>query len=115
LHSRSGAGGNPQPGKELVIQIQYLGFQLKAHGRDYAYRVINKQAEGREFVFTISNRAFAEKHLPFQDAAALCYQKLQKALDIETAEHPLPRRSTLSDQELDAYREAHRPARKRSW
>ena len=63
----------------------------------------------------ISNRAFAEKQLPFQDAAALCYQKLQKALDLETAENPLPRRTTLSDQELDVYRESRRPARKRSW
>jgi hypothetical protein len=97
------------------MQIQYVGFQLKAHGRDYTYKVINKQAEDREFIFTISNRAFAEKQLPFQDAAALCYQKLQKALDVETAEKPLPRRTTLSDQELDVYRESRRPARKRSW
>ena len=97
------------------MQIQYLGFQLKAHGRDYTYRVINKQAEDREFVFSISNRAFADTRLPFQDAAALCYQKLQKALDLETTENPLPRRTTLSDQELDVYRESRRPTRKRSW
>jgi len=97
------------------MQIQYLGFQSKAHGRDYAYRVINKQAEEREFVFTISNRAFVESHFPFQDAAGLCYQKLQNALEEESAEHPLPRRSTLSDLELAAYRQAQHPARKRSW
>jgi len=97
------------------MQIQYVGFQLKAHGRDYTYKVIDKQTEDREFVFTISNRAFMEKHLPFQEAAGLCYQKLQKALDLETAENPLPRRSTLSDRELDDYRESRRPARKRSW
>ena len=97
------------------MQIQYVGFQLKAHGRDYTYKVINKQAEDREFIFTISNRAFLEKQLPFQDAAALCYQKLQKALDLETAENPLPRRTTLSDQDLDIYRESRRPTRKRSW
>ena len=97
------------------MQIQYVGFQLKPHGRDYTYRVINNQAADREFIFSISNRAFMEKHLPFQDAAALCYQKLQKALDLETAEKPLPRRTTLSDQELDSYRESHRPTRKRSW
>ncbi len=97
------------------MQIQYLGFQLKAHGRDYSYRVIDKQAQDREFIFTISNRAFAEKHIPFQDAAGLCYQKLQNALQLESAEHPLPRRTVLADAELDAYREAQRPARKRSW
>jgi hypothetical protein len=97
------------------MQIQYVGFQLKAHGRDYTYRVIDKQAEDREFVFSISNRAFADNQLPFQEAAALCYQKLQKALPLETADKPLPRRTTLSDQDLEAYRESRRPARKRSW
>jgi hypothetical protein len=97
------------------MQIQYMGFQLKAHGRDYTYRVVNNQAEDREFVFSISNRAFAESQLPYQDAAALCYQKLQKALDLETDDKPVPRRTTLSDQELDLYRESRRPARKRSW
>ena len=97
------------------MQIQYVGFQLKAHGRDYTYRVIDKQSEDREFIFTISNRTFSEKQLPFQDAAGLCYQKLQKELPLETADKPLPKRTTLSDQELDVYRESRRPARKRSW
>ena len=97
------------------MQIQYVGFQLKPHGRDYTYRVISNQAEEREFIFSISNRAFAEKQLPFQDAAGLCYQKLQKALPLETPDKPLPRRTTLSDQDLDVYRESRRPARKRSW
>ena len=97
------------------MQIQYLGFQLKPNGRDYTYRVITKEAQDREFIFTISNRAFLEKRFPFQDAAGLCYQKLQNALESETAEHPLPRRSVLSGIELDAYRQAQRPARKRSW
>jgi len=97
------------------MQIQYVGFQLKAHGRDYTYRVIDKQAADREFVFSISNRAFSEKQFPFQDAAALCYQKLQKALPLETADKPLPKRTTLSDQDLDDYRESHRSGRKRSW
>jgi len=97
------------------MQIQYVGFQQKPHGRDYTYKVIGNQAEDREFVFTISNRAFAETQLPFQDAAGLCYQKLQKALDVETEEKPVPRRTTLSGEELDSYRQSHRPARKRSW
>ncbi|HTS71541.1 MAG TPA: hypothetical protein VMO17_21395 [Terriglobia bacterium] len=97
------------------MQIQYVGFQLKAHGRDYTYRVIDNQAADREFIFSISNRSFTEKQLPFQEAAGLCYQKLQKALELETAEKPLPRRTTLSAQDLDVYRQSRRPARKRSW
>ena len=97
------------------MQIQYVGFQLKPHGRDYTYRVTGNQSPDREFIFSISNRTFAEKRLPFQEAAGLCYQKLQKALGLETAEKPLPRRTTVSDQELEHYFESRRPARKRSW
>jgi len=96
------------------VQIQYLGFQLKSRGREYLYRVINPKTENREFTFTISNVTFAEKHVPYQDAADVCYQKLRKDLDLETAEQPLPRHSTLSDQDLQAYREKYRPSKKRT-
>lgn len=99
----------------MSIQIQYLGFQLKPSGRDYTYRLVNPKEGDREFVLSISNRAFAEHHFPYQDAAALCYRKLQKALNEETPEQPLPHRSTLSDQELDEYMERRRPARRRTW
>ena len=98
-----------------MVQIQYLGFQTKPRGRDYLYHVIDGKAEKREFIFTISNQAFAERRVPYQDAADLCYQKLQKALGSETAERPLPPHTTLSDQELDEYREKHRPVKRRTW
>lgn len=97
------------------MQIQYLGFQTKTRGRDYIYRVIDPKSENREFTFTISNQAFAERRVPYQDAADLCYQKLQKDLGLETADQPLPRHLTLSDVDLDTYREKHRPARRRTW
>ncbi len=86
---------------------------MKPRGRDYAYRVLNTKAEAREFTFTIPNQAFLDKHIPYQDAAALCYNKLERELLAETAEAPLRRHSTITDQELDAYREKYRPARKR--
>ncbi len=97
------------------MQIQYLGFQTKPRGRDYLYRVIDGKSEKREFTFTISNQAFAERRVPYQDAAHLCYQKLQKALDLETAGQPLPPHATLSNQELEEYREKHRPVKRRTW
>ena len=95
--------------------IQYCGFQAQPYGRDYVYRVIGGTSEKRQFTLTISNKAFADSRLPYQAAADLCYQKLQKALDLETPEQPLPLRLTLSDQELEEYREKHRPAKGRSW
>jgi hypothetical protein len=107
------AGASNQEG--AAVQIQYLGFRAKPRGRDYLYRVTGAKTEEREFTFTISNQAFAERRVPYQDAADLCYQKLQKALGVETAERPLPLHSTLSDQELDEYREKHRPVKRRTW
>jgi hypothetical protein len=95
--------------------IQYTGFQLKPRGRDYCYRVVDPKSETREFTLTISNRAFEDKHVPYQDGAAICYQKLQRELLTETIELPLQRHFTVSDQELDGYREKYRPVKKRSW
>jgi hypothetical protein len=97
------------------VLIQYCGFQAQSYGRDYVYRVIDRASESREFTLTISNRAFTDRRLPYQAAADLCYQKLQKALDLESPEQPLSLHLTLSDQDLDEYREKHRPAKGRSW
>lgn len=98
----------------MSIQIQYLGFELKANGRDYSYRLVNAKEGNREFVLSISNRAFSQHHFPYQDAAALCYQKLQKALHEESPEQPVPHRSVLSDQELDEYMVRRQPVRRRT-
>lgn len=99
----------------MPIQIQYLGFRLEASGRDYSYRVVNSKDGDREFTLSISNRAFTECRFPYQDAAAYCYKKLQKALDEESPGQPFPHRSVLSDEELDEYMMSRRPAKKRTW
>lgn len=97
------------------MTIQYTGFQLKPRGREYSYRVVDPKAEPREFTLSISNQAFVERHVPYQDAAAICYQKLQKELAAENPEQPLRRHFTISDQELDAYREKYRPVKRRGF
>ena len=99
----------------MSVVIQYTGFQLKPRGRDYCYRVVATKSEDREFTLTISNRTFEERHFPYQDGAALCYQKLQKELLSETAEVPLQHHLTISDEDLDEYLAKYRPTRKRSW
>ena len=96
------------------MQIQYLGFQLKPRGREYVYRVLHAGTETREFSLTILNQAFAGNRVPYQDAADLCYQMLQRALGAETAEQPLPRHATVSDQEIEEYQKKHRPVKRRS-
>ena len=99
----------------MPMSIQYAGFQVQPYGRDYSYYVFDPPAASRHFILTISHQAFAERQILYQDAADLCYQILQRALLAETGERPLWPHCTVSDQELDAYRATHRPARKLSW
>ena len=94
------------------MTIQYLGFDLKPRGRDYRYRVVDPKAEVREFTLTISNQAFAARLVPYQDAADLCYQKLRRDLAAETTENPIARHHTVSNLELEEYRDRHRPSRR---
>jgi hypothetical protein len=99
----------------MPMSIYYAGFQVQPHGRDYSYYVLDPPAASRHFVLTISDRAFAERQILYQDAADLCYQTLQRALLAETEERPLWPHCVVSDQELDAYCATHRPTRKHSW
>ena len=103
------------PGGLMPMSIQYAGFHVQPHGRDYSYYVLDPPAASRHFIFTISHRAFAERQILYQDAADLCYQTLQRALLAETGGRSLWPHCTVSDQELDAYRATHRPTRKLSW
>ncbi len=95
-----------------MIAIQYVGFELKPRGRDYSYRVVSAKSEARKFTLTISNQAFTEGQVCYQDAAAICYQKLQRELLAEKPEQPLRRHFTVSDQELDDYRQKYRPLKR---
>src|ERR1044071_5834222 len=99
----------------MPLSIYYAGFQVQPHGRDYSYYVLDPPAVSRPFILTISHQAFAERQILYQDAAHLCYPILQRALLAETGERPLWPHRIVSDQELDAYRATHRPARKLSW
>ena len=99
----------------MPMSIQYVGFQVKPHGRDYSYHVMDPPSASRHFTFTISHQAFAERHILYQDAADICYQKLQREILAETGEQPLRPHCTVSDQELDAYRETHHRTKKHFW
>ncbi|HXJ96071.1 MAG TPA: hypothetical protein VMT20_24795 [Terriglobia bacterium] len=93
------------------MQIQYVGFQLRERGREYLYRVLDPRQKPREFGFTILNQAFTVKRVPYQDAADLCYKKLQRALAGDGTEPP--RHSVVSDQDLEEYLQSQRPTKRR--
>jgi len=107
--------GSEEVSRTVSVLIQYTGFQLKPRGRDYLYRVVGVRSEDREFTLTISNRSFEERRIPYQDGAALCYQKLQRELLGETAEVQVQHHLTISDRDVDEYLAKYRPVRKRSW
>lgn len=98
----------------MPLSIQYAGFQVQPHGRDYTYYVLDPPAASRHVIYTIAHQAFSERRILYQDAAGLCYQKLQRELQAETAEQPLRSHCIVSDQDLDAYRDAHRTTRHHS-
>ena len=88
----------------MPMSIQYAGFQVQLHGRDYAYYVLDPPSASRHFTFTIPHQAFAKRHILYQDAADLCYQKLQREILAETGEPPLRSHCIVSDQELEISR-----------
>lgn len=98
----------------MPLYIQYTGFQVQPHGRDYAYYVLDPPAASRRFTYTIAHQVFAEKRILYQDAAALCYQHLQRALLTENQEQPLRPHCFISDQELDDFRDTHYSTARRS-
>lgn len=98
-----------------MVRIQHLGFRITSRGRDYFYCVTDAKADKREFTFTVSNQAFVEKRVAYQEVAGLCYQKLQTALGLEASDQPVPGHSILSNLELDEYRVKHHPVKRRSW
>jgi hypothetical protein len=95
------------------LRIEYVGFESKAQSRDYRYVVTDREQERREFTFRVSLRALIDRHVSYQDVACLCYEKLRQSLAVETTEHPLPLDASLSDQDLDDYRDKHTPSGRR--
>ena len=99
------------------IQIQYVGFHPGGAVREYTFRVLassKEPGESREFILTISNDAFLSRRARYQDGPDICFAKLHSEL-VEEALHPVTMRSSVSDQDLENYREAHssKNARKR--
>jgi hypothetical protein len=90
---------------------EYVGFTVNQATREYSLRVTTPGSEARTFIVAISNKAFLTNRVRYQDAPDICFLKLQRAL-AECAELPAAR-LTVTDVELDEYRESHtaRPAK----
>ncbi len=89
--------------KDSII-VQYLGFQAKPLVRKYTFQVRSADAE-REFILNIANDAFLTHRLKYQDAPAICSQRLHAEL-AANANHPAQTEYTITTAELDTFRAA---------
>jgi hypothetical protein len=91
--------------------VQYLGFQAKLLVREYTFQVREAGAE-REFTLNIPNEAFLSHSVQYQDAPAICSQRLQAELAAHQ-NHPSETKFVITADELDAYRASSRPEKLR--
>ena len=87
-------------------QVSYVGFKNRATSREYTLRVTQVDGTSNDFLFAVSNDAFLTHHVRYQDAAEICFLKLQRA--ILASEPGLPAtRQDVTEQDFEAYRLAH--------
>lgn len=93
----------------MVSHVEYLGFKSQQTTREYALRVRRVGDDDREFTLVIGNDAFRSNRVRYQDGPEICFWKLQRELSDSEEGHLPARRLVVSNEELDAYREAHTP------
>jgi hypothetical protein len=64
--------------------IQYAGFNLEAHSRTYAFRVLNPPEAVREFTVNVQSEAFGTPPFKIQDGPGICLARLKQELNRET-------------------------------
>ncbi len=87
--------------------VQYVGFQAKALSREYTFQV-RESGEDRKFTLNIANEAFVSHRARYQDAPAICSERLQAELAAH-ANHPSETKYEITTAELDTYRIARAP------
>jgi hypothetical protein len=89
------------------IIVQYIGFQAKSLSREYTFHV-RGAAEERDFTLNIANEAFISHRARYQDAPAICSERLQAELAAHS-NNPAETQFVITAAELDSYRAARSP------
>ena len=89
------------------ILVQYVGFQAKSLSREYTFQV-REAGEDRKFTLNIANEAFVSHRARYQDAPAICSERLQAELAAHS-NHPAETTYEITSAELDSYRIARAP------
>src|SRR5271157_1019915 len=89
------------------ILVQYVGFRTNGLTREYTFNV-RGDGQDRAFTLNIANEAFISHRASYQDAPAICSERLQA----ELAAHensPSETQFVITSAELDSYRAARSP------
>jgi hypothetical protein len=91
----------------ILTRSEYVGFKVDETARVYTMRVRKPGGVLHEFQIAIANESFLANRVRYQDAAEICFLKLERELG-RCGEDSLPApRMEITDAELDEYREAH--------
>lgn len=89
------------------MYIQYVGFDVTAGSRAYAFRVIATPAATREFTVKIQSQAFWRPPLKFQDGPGICFARLKQELEAETQESRAEASLAIREQDVQEYLQRH--------
>jgi len=89
------------------ILVQYVGFRTNALSREYMFNVRGDGVD-REFTLNIANEAFVTHRARYQDAPAICAERLQAELAAHE-NHPPETQYVITSAELESYRAARSP------
>ena len=85
---------------------EYVGFTVNETARLYTLRVSQPDGQSRDFVLSISIKAFLRNEIPYQDAPAICFLKLERELEARGNENTATN-IRITDAELAEFRESH--------
>jgi hypothetical protein len=89
------------------IIVKYMGFKPMSLTREYTFHVSADGAD-REFRLKITNDAFVSHRARYQDAPAICSERLQAELAAHS-NHPPTTEYEITAAELRAYMERRNP------
>lgn len=90
------------------IIVEFVGFEAGALARVYSFKVRESSAEPRDFTLAISNKAFSDRLISYQDGPDVCSRKLRRELAAH-GNHPPETRLDITDIDLEDYRSTHAP------
>jgi len=89
------------------MYIQYVGFEVAASSRIYAFNVINAPDKARDFTVTVQSQAFRPDGLKLQDGPGICFARLGQELQGQTQESPAERHLIIGERDIREYLEQH--------